>query len=90
MELARKGNMSNQEAERWISVKDRLPEPEVSVLTYSPHGLSVQWREFMSEIDDYAWRMMLPNPLAIGGINPITHWMPLPASPKADAGGEKV
>lgn len=54
----------------WISVKDRLPDKAVNVLTYSPNcGIG---------IDFY----VLKNKEWFSGFNHYTHWTPLPKPPK--------
>lgn len=59
---------------KWISVKDRLPEKDVKVLTFGVYGFSVNYRDRFSG----KWR----------GVNGksqwITHWMPLPQPPKGE------
>ena len=60
---------SGQAAElerRWISVKERLPEPKIAVLVAKKNGLySVQW------IYNGKW--------STGAT--VTHWMPIPSTP---------
>ena len=58
----------------WISVKDRLPEANIRVLTFSPSlenssigGVAVQW----------GWCCKQRN-------TDISHWMLLPAPPKEE------
>ena len=60
---------------KWISVKDRLPEHEVSVLIYSRDMI---WLGYLCGLDD-CWE-------AIGGlqIDSVTHWAPLPDPPEVD------
>lgn len=57
---------------KWISVKDRLPEPTYCVLVVGAYG--------EMEIDalgtDGEW---------MGMVEDVTHWMPLPEPPKGDA-----
>lgn len=57
---------------KWISVKDRLPEPTYCVLVVGAYG--------EMEIDalgtDGEW---------MGMVEDVTHWMPLPKPPKGDA-----
>ena len=84
--------MSNQEAERWISVEDRLPPLEESVLIFSLRHdpiTAVLCKEKNHGSNQVIWQNSAGgSDLVVEGN--VTHWMPLPASPKADAGGEKV
>lgn len=62
----------------WISVKDRLPEDGIRVLTYADNGAM-----FAATHND-GWYVdtgeyYYASPLAI-----ITHWMPLPDAPKEE------
>jgi len=62
---------------KWISVKDRLPEQELSVLVYSPFVEDCVDKAYLyndvwydiSQSDD------IPN---------VTHWQPLPEPPIKD------
>ena len=54
----------------WISVKDRLPENNNSVLTYS------------DDIDGNKYRLITPNLSLQSFPSSVTHWMPLPEPPK--------
>ncbi|HQW57344.1 MAG TPA: DUF551 domain-containing protein [Gammaproteobacteria bacterium] len=77
--------MSNQKPERWISVKDRLPERYDDVLGF--FGNAGCLVASLDEIDDTGGTHWSTGNHVIDA---PSHWMPLPASPKADAGGEKV
>lgn len=56
---------------KWISVKDRLPEPLADVLVYHAGGsIDLDWM-------DHAGEFMYES---IYGC--ATHWMPLPEPPK--------
>lgn len=65
----------------WISVKDRLPDDNISVLVHvdgcayvaSYHVKYLQW--FMDGVSGYEYDTALDNAI-------VTHWMPLPESPK--------
>ena len=57
----------------WISVNERLPKDQQSVLVYSTIGY-VSVRRFMQDNDSTPW--VAP----YGDI--ITHWMPLPPRPE--------
>ena len=65
---------------KWISVKERLPEDQRSVLTVNGHGEIRIMGLWSKRGDEWTWvhndRMM--------HYNDITHWMPLPEPPKED------
>lgn len=67
----------------WVSVKDRLPEETGEYLfVYDNYYVTIGWfNAYKAE-----WRLGLSR---IGPIGPenITHWMPLPESPKEDDDG---
>lgn len=58
---------------KWISVKDRMPEKNMPVMTYDERGFMCidMWKGNMWAI---AWSP-----------DEYTHWMPLPEPPKEDA-----
>lgn len=61
---------------KWISVKDRLPEKGQQVLAYNPTDKEEPfWVDylFLNANKELRWDM---------GVNEVTHWMPLPESPK--------
>ena len=64
----------------WISVKDRLPEDQRSVLTVNGHGEIRIMGLWSKRGDEWTWvhndRMM--------HYNDITHWMLLPKMPKEE------
>ena len=66
---------------KWISVEERLPEDQRSVLTVNGHGEIRIMGLWSKRGDEWTWvhndRMM--------HYNDITHWMPLPEPPKEDA-----
>lgn len=74
-----------QPVNKWISVKDRLPEIEKSVLIYYPKwdGNEIQ----VAKLDCDGITFDICGEFNIGtGV--ITHWMPLPEPPKdGDANG---
>ena len=63
----------------WISVKDRLPELQVSVLCCQASKEISQ--VYLQSTDDNVW--VTPYGIIINIFNndPITHWMSLPDSP---------
>lgn len=65
---------------RWISVKDRLPEEGVEVLTFW-EGLNCKYNLdyivlFSEAPNGYVWACTLYDEC-----NKVTHWMPLPPPP---------
>lgn len=64
---------------RWISVKDRLPEIGKSVLIYYPKwdGDEIQ----VAKLEDDGMMFDICGEFNIG-TGAITHWMPLPEPPK--------
>lgn len=70
-----------QEAQGWISVKDRLPEVRHAVLGYTPFYKNI-WAVTMHE--DGCWYFWYPGTSEYDQdwYGPITHWMPLPEPPK--------
>jgi hypothetical protein len=53
----------------WISVTDRMPQPEQEVVWYMFDGIRVKYR-FASRVNFGTWRGKL-----------ISHWLPLPPPP---------
>lgn len=69
--------MQEQERNKWISVKDRLPEDGQQVLTHKNGICDVQTYEARRNgwiSGCWFWSMAT-----------VTHWMPLPTPPKEDA-----
>lgn len=62
----------------WISIKDRLPENNILVLTYSQGGNTVDLGYYHGKWAG-GWTIGLSS-----GVN-VTHWMPLPDPPKEAA-----
>lgn len=61
---------------QWVSVKDRLPDPNNFVLTIDKLGFF-----YMDRVNKNGkWDEQ------DGGFNPVTHWMPLPEPPKEGDG----
>ena len=68
---------------KWISVKDRLPEPETEVLVWLKHipNIAIYGHDKYGNlgfyfIDEYGYRCTF-RPT-------VTYWMPLPEQPKED------
>ena len=71
----------------WISIKDRLPEPNIGVLITDGHIIAVaefripgyhdQFDLCCHGWEGYEWEFEFAS-------NRITHWMPLPEFPDAD------
>lgn len=67
-------NADVQPVDRWISVKDRLPDNCVEVLAYDTDcGIVIGWYD--KEIGDFAADF-------ISLLDAVTHWQPLPEPPK--------
>ena len=70
-----------KEEMKWISVEDRLPEPDEIVLIYAtvqPYIGKEYWdvrRGYLSSIDESVWC------LADGYTTEVTHWWPLLYAP---------
>ena len=72
---------SSNNSNGWISVKDRLPDKDSTVLVYTKDHDT-----YMAKIyeDGEAWP--ISNSCGCcGGEEKFTHWMPLPAAPKEEA-----
>lgn len=71
------------ENEGWISVNDRLPEPDVKVLTFARFKGDGSW--FM---DISSWTGVtnhgIPEFWGYGPEMVVTHWMPMPDIPDED------
>lgn len=57
--------------QKWVSVKDRMPEENVPVLVWELQGFA-----YVDVYKDGAWEVGTPN------LAKFTHWMPLPEPPK--------
>lgn len=67
---------------QWISVEERMPEPDTSVLVSVPDYDSSR-RILVAMYDDFwGWRGQWDG--AISMRTQITHWMPLPEPPKEE------
>ena len=67
---------------RWISVKDRLPEPGITKLIVTvqhEHGNTVDMARYLGPQEGWdlvSWKLWDKN---------VTHWMPLPEPPKDES-----
>lgn len=70
-------------APQWISVKDRLPPPEVTVLWWNETAdqSGVSSYKYMSHCND---TMIEWGDAGYLSIKNFTHWMPLPAAPEEE------
>jgi len=61
----------------WISVKNKLPEQNESVLIFSKNGgvAEARYRETENVFIQYRWSVIKGND--------VTHWMPLPEPPES-------
>lgn len=77
--LREQESAENAHCNEWISVKERLPEDDVDVLTRRATGMSVESHcGFGWLYDEYNGRWV------------VTHWMPLPEPPKEGADHEAL
>lgn len=79
--------------EQWISVEERLPEREQSVLVYSPRNEEL-FKIFDAVFDGEMFRELDANDYAEtlyteGSYVGVTHWMPMPEPPKTKGGEGK-
>ena len=65
-----------READRWISVKERMPEPRVAVMVYCPER-KTQYCAFYA---DKHWQIFGSYDTVWGE---VTHWKPLPKAPES-------
>lgn len=72
LESARSALAAPDEKE-WISVKDRLPDPETTVLYFHSMILVGEYNKW-----DRKWRF---DPDEMVDDEEVTHWMPLPSEP---------
>ena len=67
--------------QKWISVKDRLPEPDTKVLVYGRNEYGVYCITCLYS----AHRKWLYHNRTTADGETITHWMPLPEPPKEES-----
>jgi hypothetical protein len=70
------------EMTEWISVKDRLPEFDKLILCHDTQKTYIAFRHKENEYNEH-WQICENSCcLCNGCTGAITHWMPLPESPK--------
>lgn len=64
----------------WIPVRDRLPDPEITVLIFHPSADEPVWLGYLDEDDDgHFWRWA--DGRRVEAADAVTHWADLPAGP---------
>ena len=71
----REQDVANKDVEKWISVKDRLPEPKKLVLCIYKDINGVHYGFSRYQYDN-VWYV------SNEGMPEVTHWMPMPEPPK--------
>lgn len=72
-------------AQKWISVKDRLPDREQSVLLLCKNKAMFTGCHFLDYNNESRWRIHTAlNSTKLLNRGRVTHWMPLPKPPKED------
>ena len=72
---------ARREADRWISVKERMPEPRVAVMVYCPEHKN----QYCAFYENKHWWVFG----AYGTVwEEVTHWKPLPKAPESEAANE--
>lgn len=68
----------------WISVKDRLPEINQWVISYSPNfRSSIAITQYEKSTDESFWSLLSSGCGCCDGVmQNVTHWMQLPELPK--------
>lgn len=64
----------------WVSVKDRLPKPEMAVLTYYKGGIWMENGIRVDAIDAETGKFICVERMG----QEVTHWMEFPEPPKQD------
>lgn len=67
-------------AQKWISVKDRLPEAGGYVVCIAKRNPFSRFMPMVARIEKNGW----VNPITEQYISEITHWMPIPHPPKGE------
>ena len=66
--------------QEWISVKDRFPEVGGYVVCIAKRNPFSRFMPMVARIEKNGW----VNPITEQYISEVTHWMPLPKSPKGE------
>ena len=66
--------------DKWISVKDRLPEVGGYVVCIAKRNPFSRFMPMVARIEKNGW----VNPITEQYISEVTHWMPMPAQPKGE------
>lgn len=66
--------------QKWISVDDRLPEAGGYVVCIAKRNPFSRFMPMVARIEKNGW----VNPITGQYISEVTHWMPLPESPKGE------
>lgn len=69
---------------KWISVKDRLPEPGRYVACIAKRNPFSRFMPMVARIEKNGWA----NPITEQYISEVTHWLPLPEPPKEGKNNE--
>ena len=66
--------------QKWISVKDRLPDAGVYVVCIAKRNPFSRFMPMVARIEKNGW----VNPITEQYISEVTHWMPIPQPPKGE------
>ena len=66
--------------QEWISVKDRLPEAGGYVVCIAKRNPFSRFMPMVARIEKNGW----VNPITGQYISEVTHWMPIPQTPKGE------
>lgn len=73
--------LKGQTTSGWVSVKERLPEPEENVIIWAKTGC-MKYAQYHEDGSINPWYVYEDN--ARAWTNVISHWMPLPEPPKEE------
>jgi hypothetical protein len=93
VEVFQLGIQTERNKQRWISVKERLPEyideKDYSENVFTWNGKFIRVMARCYEYDGWLWGDCMGDiygdPEVDDDYSDVTHWMPLPAPPKGDA-----